>query len=308
MPDFDEKKLVLGRRFFFAAAFGTFVCDIGLSRIARAQSPLPFPIVDPKDTVLIEHQDRQRRLVRLANLQGIAPPEFYEYFIPPSEHHLPDFPVNLPVLRVVFRDQVFFDFNSDQLKSEAYAVLNTVAASLRLEPPDVTAFVAGHTDGIGSYDYNLDLGLRRATSVAIALARIGVNRAQVFLVSFGKAVPIASNETEEGRAKNRRVEFLFAARPDPIAAWLARQSATTCSPDASAKGNDCPTELRFRAVSVSIKTTPTSVRPTDGTVPVTLDTKRTNVTATAPTKDVVIGTKVVDIDLRQKVFTIPPPE
>ncbi|HSZ75457.1 MAG TPA: OmpA family protein [Rhizomicrobium sp.] len=261
-------------------------------------------MVEPWQTVQIEHEDRQRRLKRLSNLQGIAPPEFYEYVVPRSQHKLADYPVALPVLRVVFSDKVFFDFNRDRLRPESSAVLNTVAESLRLEPPDVTVFIAGHTDAIGSVNYNLNLGLRRARSVAVALAKIGVNKAQIFLVSFGKAVPIASNDSEEGRARNRRVEFLFAARPEPIAAWLAEQNAKTCAPDGSAEGDNC----QFRAQSVNLVTPGQKFDSSHAPQSISIDLRKSSVALNTPTKDVVIGSKVIDIDLRQKVFTMPPPE
>lgn len=159
---------------------------------AWAQSSLT--LMDPWQTVQLEHSDRKARLTRLANLRGIDPPEFYEYSITPSEHGLADYPTNIPVLRVVFQDRVLFDFDKDQIKPEAGEILNLIAASLRLEPPDVSVFVAGHTDSIGSVAYNLNLGLRRSKAVAQALVLIGVNQAQLYAISFGKAVPVAPNE------------------------------------------------------------------------------------------------------------------
>jgi OmpA-OmpF porin, OOP family len=264
-----------------------------------AQSGVPFQVVEPWQTVLIEHQDREHRLRRLADIQGIPAPEFYEYMIPKEKHGLADYPVDIPVLRVVFKDQVFFDFDKDELKPEGFEVLNVIAASLRLEPPDVTVFIAGHTDAIGSVDYNLDLGLRRARNAATALAMIGVNRSQIYLVSFGKAVPIASNDTEEGRARNRRVEFLFAARPEPIAAWLAEQPMITCAADNSRKGDNCPVDFHFKAVSVSL------IVPKQD-ISVGQNPKDISVKSQDPTVN--IGTKVIDIDLKNKVFTMAAPE
>jgi hypothetical protein len=200
---------------------------------------------------------------------------------------------------VIFRDTVFFDFGKAELKPEAYAILNTIAGSLRLEPPDVTVFVAGHTDAIGSVNYNMELGLRRAKAVAVALARIGVNNSQIFLISFGKAVPIDTNDTEDGRAHNRRVEFLFAARPEPIAAWLARQPFMTCTTDESRRGDNCPVDLTFKAVSVSLVTTPADIA---------LSKRPAEVDQGMQPKTVVIGNKTVDIDLRHKIFDMRAPE
>lgn len=284
--------------------------------VGLAQSPPPFAIVQPWQTVGMEHEDREARLRRLADLRGIAAPEFYEYKIPPSRHRLAQYPVELPVLRVVFSDRVFFDFNKDQLRKEAAAVLKTVSQSLRLEPPDVTVFVAGHTDAVGSANYNLNLGLRRAQTVAVALARLGVNQAQIYVVSFGKAVPISSNDSDAGRSRNRRVEFLFAARPEPIAAWLSVQPAPTCSSDRSGEGSsDCPGHFIAKSVSVGslartidARTMAKSVSPNTAPHDSSAYTPKADVTLASRAKEVVIGTKTIDIDLRQKVFTMPAPE
>lgn len=159
----------------------------------------------------------------------------YEYFIPQSEHGRADYPVDIPIARVVFPDTVFFEFDRSDLKPSAAPVLDTLADTLRRDPPDVTVFVAGHTDAIGTWDYHQRLGLKRA---------------QIFLVSFGKAVPIASNATPEGRARNRRVEFLFAAQPEPIAAWLARQRTIACLPRAQGTMDACPPDIRVSAVKL----------------------------------------------------------
>jgi outer membrane protein OmpA-like peptidoglycan-associated protein len=283
---------------------------------AVAQSRPPFPIIAAGDTARLEHEDRKARLRRLSSLQDIVAPEFYEYTIPRSQHHLRGYP-DLPVLRVVFSERVFFDFNRDNLRPEADAILETVAESLRLEPPDVTVFVAGHTDAVGSVNYNLDLGLRRAKAVAIALARRRVNRAQIFLVSFGKAVPIASNDSDAGRARNRRVEFLFAARPEPIAAWLANQRMMICAPNQSTRGDNCPTDPHFIIKSVSLVRKPQEIRLSrTGTttashlpvVDVGMDHAKTEIKGGPVPTEILIGSKTIDIDLVQKTYTMAAPE
>lgn len=270
--------------------------------------PVPFPILEPWQTVEIEHDDRKNRLVRLSNIQGIPQTEFSEYLIAPEKHGLRDYPVQIPVLRVIFRDRVFFDFAKAQIKPEANAVINIIAESLQLEASDVTVFVAGHTDAIGSVNYNLQLGLRRSRTVSSDLVGRGVAKTQVYVVSFGKAAPIASNDTDDGRAQNRRVEFLFSARPEPIAAWLSEQPIITCATDTTPKGDNCPVDLTFRAESVDLKTQPTTIIPPE--IPSIQDPHAPRVAidpATAP-KSVTFGSKVVTIDLRQKIFSFPPPE
>jgi OOP family OmpA-OmpF porin len=268
---------------------------------AKAQW-VPFPILEPWQTVEIEHGDRKNRLVRLSNIQGTPPPEFYEYVIAPEKHGLVDYPVEIPVLRVVFRDRAFFDFDKDVPKPQAYAILNTIAESLRREASDVTVFIAGHTDAIGSVEYNLQLGLRRSKAVASELVRRGVAKTQVYVVSFGKAVPVTTNDTDDGRAQNRRVEFLFSARPQPIASVLAEQPTKTCV--VTGQTDNC----RFTAVSVTVSPQSSAIPQSDGSS--TQDQHMPGVAIEEPDEKtaIVFGTKVVTINLREKSFSFPPPQ
>jgi OOP family OmpA-OmpF porin len=102
----------------------------------------------------------------------------------------------------------FFDFNKYNLKPAGMAKLDELAAKLRQLGPDVSAVnVAGYTDIIGSDSYNLRLSDRRAASVVDYLVQRGVNPNIISARGYGKANPIASNSTAEGRAQNRRVEI-----------------------------------------------------------------------------------------------------
>lgn len=208
--------------------------------IASAQSlPAGAVILTPAETVVIEHQDRARRLYKLARPGSRTSVSFDEYVISPADHKVATLPINIPVLRVVFDTKVFFDFDKDAIRPEAQDVLDAVTASLRKEPPDVSVFVAGHTDGIGGDDYNNALGLRRAQSVAEALSARKLRQVNIYRVSFGRKVPIASNDSEAGRSRNRRVEFLFSAHANAIAAWLVKQKSVMCEPKAGVVSPDC---------------------------------------------------------------------
>ena len=101
---------------------------------------------------------------------------------------------------------VTFAFNSADLNSQFYPVLDRVAATLG-EYNKTVIEVAGHTDSVGSDTYNQQLSERRANSVAAYLAGRGVDRSRVVTIGAGEAHPVASNDTEEGRAQNRRVEI-----------------------------------------------------------------------------------------------------
>jgi outer membrane protein OmpA-like peptidoglycan-associated protein len=101
---------------------------------------------------------------------------------------------------------VTFGFDSDAINSQFYPVLDKVAGTLA-EYDKTVIEVAGHTDSVGSDSYNQQLSERRANSVATYLSGRGVNRSRVVTVGAGENHPVASNETDEGRAQNRRVEI-----------------------------------------------------------------------------------------------------
>jgi OOP family OmpA-OmpF porin len=106
----------------------------------------------------------------------------------------------------VVLQEVNFEFDSAQLTSNARSVLNGVAERL-VNNPDVRVSIEGHTDSRGSDEYNKNLSQERAQSVAAYLAERGVNANRMRAVGYGEEFPIASNETEEGRFQNRRVEL-----------------------------------------------------------------------------------------------------
>lgn len=101
---------------------------------------------------------------------------------------------------------VLFDFNKSKLKPESDAVLEQVAAVMK-KVPDLRLEVQGHTDGVGSENYNLPLSKARAHSVVVWLTDHGVASDRLDAHGYGKTRPIASNDTDEGRAQNRRVEI-----------------------------------------------------------------------------------------------------
>ena len=101
---------------------------------------------------------------------------------------------------------VTFAFDSADLNSQFYPVLDKVAGTLK-EYDKTVIEVAGHTDSVGSDTYNQGLSQRRATSVASYLSSHGVTGTRVVTIGAGEAHPVASNDTEEGRAQNRRVEI-----------------------------------------------------------------------------------------------------
>ncbi|MDD5657865.1 MAG: OmpA family protein [Elusimicrobia bacterium] len=102
--------------------------------------------------------------------------------------------------------KVQFDFDSADIRPESYAVLNMVADVL-LKNPRVKLRVWAHTCIIGTREYNLELSQARAKSVKSYLVQQGVPPPSIRFHGWGPDRPIADNSTEEGRQKNRRVEF-----------------------------------------------------------------------------------------------------
>lgn len=101
-----------------------------------------------------------------------------------------------------------FDFDKAEVKPESTPTLREIARLMQAQPA-LRLVVTGHTDGKGSFDYNLDLSQRRARSVVEVLARDHAVPAERLLpFGAGMAAPLASNEDETGRAKNRRVELV----------------------------------------------------------------------------------------------------
>jgi len=101
---------------------------------------------------------------------------------------------------------IYFDFDKTTLKKESFIELNKVVDLLK-QNPSVEIEIAGHTDSKGSDDYNLNLSQGRSQSVVDYLISQGIESYRLSAHGYGEERPIDSNDTEEGRANNRRVEF-----------------------------------------------------------------------------------------------------
>lgn len=108
--------------------------------------------------------------------------------------------------------KVYFDTNSDVVKPEYFSEIEQVATFLK-ENSGVVGTVEGHTDSRGSAELNQNLSERRAMSVIkVAEEQFGVAAGRLTGVGYGGSRPVADNDTEEGRAKNRRIEAAFTSR------------------------------------------------------------------------------------------------
>jgi OOP family OmpA-OmpF porin len=103
---------------------------------------------------------------------------------------------------------IYFDTGKSTLKPESQATLEQIAKLLK-EDPALKLYVVGHTDNTGQYDANMKLSLDRAAAVVNALvSQYSVNAVSLKACGDGPTAPVATNETEEGKALNRRVELV----------------------------------------------------------------------------------------------------
>jgi outer membrane protein OmpA-like peptidoglycan-associated protein len=114
-------------------------------------------------------------------------------------------------IRLVMPGDVTFETNSASLDSKFFSVLDSVGTVLQ-EYKSTLVTVAGYTDSTGSADYNQKLSEKRATTVALYLNSRGVAKERLAAIGHGETHPVASNDTADGRARNRRVEITL----DPI--------------------------------------------------------------------------------------------
>lgn len=104
---------------------------------------------------------------------------------------------------------IYFEFDSATPTPEARALLEKVSAALKSSQLETFHFlVEGHTDDLGSEDYNEALSMARARAVASYLAGEGIPSERLRAEGKGESAPVAPNESEEGRRRNRRVDFI----------------------------------------------------------------------------------------------------
>ena len=113
--------------------------------------------------------------------------------------------------KIEIKQTIFFEFNKATIKRVSYALLNEVAQAMQ-DNPTIKVEVQGHTDSVGNDRFNLKLSQKRAESVTAYLAKRGVSADRMVPKGYGENVPIADNRTKDGRAQNRRVEFVITER------------------------------------------------------------------------------------------------
>ncbi len=115
-------------------------------------------------------------------------------------------PMGCLVVEVITLEGVYFKTGSDQLNENAKRLLRSISQTLK-HNPKMRIEIAGHTDNIGSDAANQNLSTRRAASAKKQLIDLGVSSSTLTIKGYGDSKPVASNDTNEGRAANRRVEL-----------------------------------------------------------------------------------------------------
>jgi outer membrane protein OmpA-like peptidoglycan-associated protein/osmotically-inducible protein OsmY len=110
--------------------------------------------------------------------------------------------------------RIDFDDDKSEIADRSFGMLDRVAAVLQ-RCPEASISIAAHTDSDGSTSRNRDLSQARATAIVEYLVGAGVRRERLTGTGFGESKPIADNSTDEGKARNRRIEFTMTVRGDP---------------------------------------------------------------------------------------------
>lgn len=116
-------------------------------------------------------------------------------------------------IKVTFESGILFGFDSYQLTPQAKNNIQEMAQTLK-KYEDTNILVEGHTDNVGRESYNQRLSERRAEAVSDYAINLGVDPDRIRTIGYGEEQPVASNETEAGRAENRRVEVAIFANEE----------------------------------------------------------------------------------------------
>ncbi len=131
---------------------------------------------------------------------------------------------NLKSIRVTFDSGILFDTNKSDLKKDSKTALANFAKTMA-DMPDTKIYIQGHTDNTGTREVNDRVSLSRAQSVAAFLKSEGMNEDRFTVEGMAFDYPVATNETAEGRALNRRVEIYITADENMINAAEAEAAA-----------------------------------------------------------------------------------
>lgn len=152
--------------------------------------------------------------------------------------------IDRDTLKLLITEPVYFGTDNDLIEPRSYALLQEVARVLRENPWIKKLRVEGHTDSQGGEQYNLNLSQLRAISIARFLVKNGADPDTVESKGYGLTRPVDTNETEAGRAKNRRVEFVILEIDDEIAPSWAKAALAPPAPKPEEKPEERPAETK----------------------------------------------------------------
>lgn len=181
--------------------------QIALQQIATAQS---------KQIVANGESERQRAMLEARERQASQQADTAKQQAETANQQVTDLQRQLAELHAKQTDRgmvltlgdVLFDTGKATLKPGAQSTLDRLAMFLK-QSPDSSVVIEGHTDSVGSEDYNLELSQRRAEAVRAALLGRNVDAQRVAAIGKGKSEPVAGNDTAAGRQQNRRVEIVI---------------------------------------------------------------------------------------------------
>lgn len=195
---------------------GHFMCAEDKPAPAAAAAPAPAPAapLDSDGDGVVDGSDQCPNTPRGTRVNSVGCPlDGDGDGVVDGTDQCPDTPrgqaVDARGCHVIFSlEGVNFAYNSAELTSAATAKLNEAVEMLKANS-NVRVRIEGHTDSRGSDDYNMGLSQRRAESVVNFLTSNGIAANRLSAVGRGEGSPVADNETDEGRARNRRVDFVI---------------------------------------------------------------------------------------------------
>ncbi len=134
-------------------------------------------------------------------------------------------PVTVSDTRILIGETIYFEFDTDVIRPVSMPLLDQVAQVIGTLDPQLRIRIEGHTDDLGGETYNVDLSFRRARAVVEYLASRGVARDRLEYRGYGPQHPVAPNDTPQGRALNRRVEFTILRPGEPVSTTGRRRGA-----------------------------------------------------------------------------------
>jgi outer membrane protein OmpA-like peptidoglycan-associated protein len=149
-------------------------------------------------------------LLLLAGCGGVI--KFEDTIAIPTASPEPPKRVELKADRIEINEKIQFELDKAEIMEASHGLLNEIVAILKEHADIKKVDILGHADSDGTDEYNKDLSDRRAKAVMQYLVDHGIEKRRLSAKGLGEGKPIADNETEEGKERNRRVEFLIKDR------------------------------------------------------------------------------------------------